>query len=408
MATSSLSRNGVFLTRSACKPSFLLAAGLLGYLTFSPLVWADGLSIDGTYNASTNVDSNRERVGAPEETYGVSTGIGLDIQYETGRSTFTLSPSLTANAVGGEGAEDEDLTGIDPTLLGGFLYSGKRYQLFSDFRFTARPASTEQLEESGLTEDVDTTQFTVNVNTGLAYLLDPTNQVTLAGSASLIRFVDAGTLLTPITTYGANVGWEHTARQDTILGLNVGLRQFNADDEENSTSLITDFSGSVQYQANERLAVDGTLGGSVVNTSRDRATGSESDLSFGITAGAGVTYQATADTLFGFQFAQGFEPSALGELQTVTRGGFNIEHDINSTMDAGFAVSYIRRESSGGFEEDDTLRETLQMSPNLGFALSREWELNLKYDMILTQSNEGDGIAHRGMIQIVRDFVILH
>ena len=369
-----------------------------------------GWAVSGSVSQRVEVDTNRDENTSPAPTYGAKSRLGLTVARETSAAAIEIRPSLSLSAFGGPG-DPGDLNRVDPGLSGSLTLQGRRLTLTSELEADAKPTSETQVLDTGIV-DQDTTQLSVRVSAELAYALDPRNRTTLAGTASLVRFTDEGTLLTPTTVYGLTAGWTHALDAATNITLSTGVSRFSADDASGTRALTFDMSGAVTHQFHPRLSGSARLGATLTRTVENAALGGRSaELEPGLSVLASLDWEAAPDTRIGLSLSQGLEASAAGELQTVRRAAINVEHDVNSRIRLGLGLSYSGRARSGsgqaGNANFSNNSDTINLETTLGYQLAQHWRANIGHVLHMTRRDQRKSLSNLVFLDLSHDFELL-
>lgn len=359
-------------------------------------------SLSGRTSYRVTGDINRDLDPGSQEallTQAVTAGLILDA--ETKRALVSAELGLTASHFLGEDPDLDGETRLDPSLNLRGTYRGKRYTVNAALGLDIQEASVAQTDDTGTTES-DTTQFSVRYSTGLEQQIDQLNTFILSSSGTLIDFSEASADLTPSVTFGLGAGWRRQLTETSTLTLTTGLRQFMADDTENTRSQVLDLLASLSHQRTSRHTFGGSLGSSFVRT---KADGEGVDFEVGLTGGVSFDYRFSEFAL-DLDLSQAIEPSSEGELQAFSRFGMTLSYDINAHERINLAGDLSRRAplGSGG---SSTL-DRLSLATTYSYALSEATQLSLGYVFQGSRdSDDGTAFGHRIFLSAERRFDVV-
>ncbi|GAB5467612.1 MAG: hypothetical protein Kilf2KO_06420 [Rhodospirillales bacterium] len=367
------------MSRALIPATCLVLAGLAPLASAQAGDWQLDAYADQRFEAETN----RTLSQSSDPIYGSISTLGLGLVYDQQDLVWTLDSDVSGLYYVGPG-DTAGLRRADPGVATALVYSQPRLTLESGGSFDIRPTAFTQVEDTGLTDEA-TAQLNTEAFAAASYDVDPRNQISLAGDASIIRFLDDVDSLTPTTIYGANARWDRLVNARTDANLSFGVRRFTADNEAASSSLI--FNGSVGggYRVSPRFWLMGQSGLNAIRTRQDEDSSRETDLSVGFSGNAEATWLATPRTDLTLEVSQSVEPSSFGELQNLSSAGLLVAHDVNSKTTLLLRTNYSRRASTGGYQDNDTNRQLFEVDPTVDLRLTQSWRAKLGYNLDLNR-----------------------
>lgn len=366
-------------------------------------------TLSGAVSQRVEADTNkRVDPDTPGAVIGFTTGLDLAVEAETQRASWSLEGGLRGSRFFGEGA-DEDLDRVDPNVQGSVEFRGKRYQTTSSFSLTRRGTSLTEFEDTGIV-DQDVTQTQVRLDSGVLFLVDPRNRMSVDGFASLRRFSEEIDGLTPSETYGISSAWVHDIDPRTAVRLQLGLRRFTTDSPDLQTeSFIYDANARVDHQLSQRLSFGLGGGVSVTDQNEEGAGGFEdSELVAGLNGEAELAYELETTRLT-LAASQRVEPSASGDLQNQSRVSVNLSEELTEVWRLAFSTSYIRQsaQSDDGDVEGGDTRQSVVLSPTLSTRLTPDWRMEFGYALRLTDGDAGAAISNSVFLGITRELAFV-
>lgn len=381
--------------------------------------WTLGGTFIQRFEADTNLELDDDSDGPA---YGGITSVDMAVSGRTGNASWSLVPGFRASGFVGPGAEN-DLNEITPRLSGEALYSGLNFEASGNFSFTRSSTAFTQFADGALDDggifipddslltERETTQTTVRGQVGLLYKMDARNDVRLTGNVLVRRFAEDVASLEPTTTYGARLAWTHRTDPRGSVGLDVGIRRFTADDDENTESLTLDVTGRVNRRLTQRVSVNAGLGVSATRQTEDVTdlfgTRRDTENNIGFNGNFGFDLQG-ADTRLRLNAGNSVQPSSSGELRNFTTLGLGVSHAVNHrtqiSLDARHTLTTTLGTSGGG---DDDLEQFFALSPVISYSLTDDWQAQLGYSFRLSSDEDGTAISNKVFVSLSHSFAVI-
>lgn len=333
-------------------------------------------------------------------TYATGLDTGLSVR-GTGKRT-SLSANLGINSEYFVG-EDEDVAGtgrIDPSLGLSISHRGQGMQLSFDSSVRVTAQDDSQTDNADNTSG-SPTRIDGNAQVSLQKTLSEINSAGFSVGTTIVEFADAANSnVVPTRGFFGNVNWRHEVDALNTLSFSAGLRDFSADNTENTNSQTLDVTVALDHIQTDRHRFDLTLGSSAVRSTDDFSDGP--DFNVGFNGGVGFNYNAKR-TNAGLSLRQSVDPSSEGDLQSFTRLSGNIGYQLTSDQSIAGSVTYIFRSSFDGDTEDS---QAVTISPSYRHRIARATSVSLSYQYRLISDDDfADG--HRVTVALTRDFNLL-
>lgn len=378
------------------------AAVLAAALGLAACAAPGSVSVDGSVSQRLEAHTNRALDGEPSPVFGSTTRAGLTTEWAAKRTTWKLETGVTASKFAGPG-ETDGLDRIDPDIRIDVSHLIPRGTLTGGAAFDIQPTSVTQVEDTGVI-NLDTAQISVQLSTGLVYLLDARNRLTLDGTAAVTRFTERVATLTPTTSYGLTGGWRRQMTPRTAATMSLGLDRFAADNAENERSLTASLSGRVEHAVNARLSGSAGIGADLVRRSRVLNVGRDVDLLASFRGDFSVAWLPAPDLSLSLDLGHGIQPSSAGALQTVSTTGLGVTYVVNDLFRTGLAMSYSRRAELGG--NGDT-RNLFTLTPSLSVQLDPHWQLDLNYILRMVDQPGNQAVSNAVTLNLSRSFEVV-
>lgn len=407
-----------------CLTSALLAGALMAVPVVGGAAdWSLVGSVGQFFEANTNPGVDVDNDGA---TYGASTRLNLSLGARTNRTTWSLSSGASLSRFGGPGATS-DLNTPNPNARGAVRYSGKRFDLgasvgfsrastsFLEFNTEAIIAAIEAegddfdgiiiLPEDDLLIERSSVRTLYNFNADTRYRLSPRNSFLFSGSGAISRFSENVGGLTDNSSLGFAVGFEHNLDPLSSVGLNLRLRQFTADNAEETLGRSIGFSTSYRTQLTRSTSLSASLGGGYNRIREfeivDGERVADVDTDFTVTGGLRASYRSARDTQISFGATHAVRPSSDGDLRNVT--AFNGAMNYNLTPLASVSVAAGHSISSElGNSGNNDLEHSFVFGPTLSYRFASAWSASLGYTFRFVDDESGTAVGNRVFLGVSR------
>ena len=358
-------------------------------------------------DVNRNLDPDEER----DTLLRTALDAGLILDAETKRALLTIDAGLAAEFFAGDNPPRENRDSLDPTRLdpsaaARYTYRGKAYTFTGNLGFEVRAATEAQADDTGLVDD-NASQINVRYGADLVLLLSETDQLSIGTSGGLIDFFNESLFSDLVATRTfdlARIGWQRQLTETSTIGVSAGLRQFAADNVDETRSQTVDLVLSLDHRRTPRHNFGLSGGVNFVRTTRQLlGPGKETDFDVAGLASASLDYTSSAFRA-GFGLSQSVDPSSEGELASFTRVDADLGYDVNELQNLDLIFSYSYRAPISG---DQETRHFLTIGPTYSFILSPETRLSLNYRFRASRE-EIDGIAtgHQLFLTLTRDFAL--
>lgn len=276
---------------------------------------ADGWSVAGSLSQSFEGDTNLTLDPNDDDgAFGSTTSLGLRFSSETSRTSFVISPGVTARLFT-ESSSSDNPTSISPRLSSRIDHRVGAFDIGGGFIFDVRPTAFSELNDLELGApdleviDQDATQISFRADAAIGYQIDSGNRFNIGPNFSIIRYTDDSDALSPSTTFGVSGGYSHQLNSRLALTAGLGARYVDTDGTPSSKDVLVDTNVGVRGQISDRFTLDGAIGLSFQN-SRDSASGSDNGIGF--TTDVDAAYAIRDDLSLSLVASRGIEPSASG------------------------------------------------------------------------------------------------
>lgn len=377
-----------------------LAAAIFMTAALSPTLGVAEWRLNGVASTTFETVTDRERDGDEDPAFGATGVLSVTLAALSPRTQWATTVGVTGSKFAGPGAED-DFDRLDPNLATSISHNAGLWGFGANASFDAQPTSITQLEDSGLTDE-DVIQYSTRVGASASYRLSARDSVSLGLSAALIEFSEQNNQLTPSFSLSANGGYQHAVNERLATNFNLGANRVFADDVPETTSTSVNGTVGVSYQLHNRLRFNFGLGPSATLT--ETVNPQTSDVTFGATGDAGLTWRADNQTSLGFEASQGLETSADGGLDNVARAGASVTHAVNQTFSSALALSYVRRTEDSAFISADSELDLVSVSPSVNLSLDRDVRATAGYSLTLSRENGRKAMSNRVFVTLTTDF----
>lgn len=390
--------------RALLGPSLAAAlAGAIGATVLPATTHAADYKITLRTGARLEAEVNRalDPNGGEGSVSGSATA-GVTMSAETKRGGVVANFGGSARArINADGELDSEID-FDPNLSVSATRRGKTTALNAAGDFRIRQVDAEQVEDTGVINET-ARQITAGARFSATEDIDARTALEGSFSVRMVDFTRNVASLTPSRTFSGTVNLSRAVTETTSAGARIALRRFFADNAEGDRSDTLDLGVDLTHQRTSRHTISASAGVTLVRTV-ERNTDAPASTDIGFTGRLGLNYRLK-DLALRVNLTQDIEPSAVGALQTFTRLGFSLSHDINGRESLSFAASAARRAPvSGGGET----RDTLSAGPSYSLRLDQETQLSLGYVFRLSrESDEGVATGHQVFLGVSREFPIL-
>lgn len=378
------------------------AIGSLGLSLGPSIVLGQSWDVETSTFQRAEVESNRSLGGEPDgAVYGGAAGFRLNASTATERGGFDISSSLAGDIFTGPGSVDESID-LDSSVEANLDRSFGRSAVGLGVSASAQPTSFAQFFDTGVTNE-DANQVNFAADGTVSHQISGRNSVSVSAAASTQRFFDGDTSLEPTNEVSAETAWSYSVTpltQTSVGGGVTGVRIDGSDVERISYDAFAGLSG----QASARLSYNVRAGASFSETSR---TGLDDTNDVNFNGSLGVTYEMPLLTT-SFSASQGVEPSSGGELQNQSSFSLNLAYGLSDHSQVALGAGYVFQTSADGFEDFDSERQSLVVSPSYELGLSERWGMSLGYDFRYSDVSEEDlETSHRVFLELRQNFFIV-
>ena len=362
--------------------------------TATPLGWSSGISLFERFE----FENNRSLGGDPDGSiYGPSAGIRANARRDTETTTIGVDSEIGGDYFFGDGAGDEDLD-LD-ARVGARV---ERRSLLTTYGLRAdvssRPTSVSQVDDSDVFDDAN--QFDFRLQGDLSYQATRRDDIRFSTGGEITRFFSGETDLDDTEEVFGTIAWAHQLSPVTETQVGTRLRGFFIDDDDNTNSYSANLFGGVNHRLSESLRVDVIAGATYLDSNRDIVGDDES---YGFEGRLGLDYRIS-DLSAAFSARQALEPSALGEVQNRTSVDFTLGYRLDEVSRLTFRSGYAFQKSADGFEDTDTERHLVRLSPGYQVEFTEWLGMRVGYDFRLEDEADDElETSHGVFVEFTQD-----
>ncbi len=346
------------------------------------------ISETATYN-----DNRGLQPISPGGTFGFLTALSLDLMAKTPTCQFSVNSNLDYPYHFGPGAVD--LT--DRLHFSTSESLKKQVSELTAFTLSAsqssQSTSTTELTDSGEI-NLNATRVTRSFQAGVNHAINRRNSMSLSASLTRISFTgDTGDLV-GYTDRSVSGSWQHHVTKLTDVTTTLGYSRYSPDDPSISAKSTYSAKVGLSSALTRRLSVSGSAG-----AQKTHVEGAPSTL--GWVGDVSLNYKRRS-TDFVLSASRSTSPSSLGELQTATSYGLNVNHAINRESHVDLGVTYSEFTSPSGS------RQLFVASASYSRQVTRNGRAELSYKFIQRHDDTGTATSNSVLLRLSRDLDILH
>lgn len=449
-------------TARSARAAALAAASVL--VVFACPAQAGDRSLVGSISQQFLGDSNVQLRRGDGASFGSITSLGLRYADERATSTFSLSGSASFSAF--TGRDNDNISGLFPSIDGGYVV--RRSTRTLGFTFGARVQPVDFFQNTNITvpgappppgeEDPDeetpdaernirTDAFRIRGNAGITYDQQVNSRESVSASlfGSFIDFTESDDELVPSQTLGFTAGWNRTFTSKVSGGFNSTVRYFQADDVDDRRSVSIDLVPGLSWQRTPNEGYSFSLGPAFTYTEREvpllgggvrnereetlsargsasmTFTGDVSTFSAGVTQAVEPTDEGVVANRTSVRLAWNRRLSSTSSLnlnggatfRTALSGDTGPDSDIDRVfgrVQAGYQRSINTVSSANAFtfyqvnDDDNIDRGTVGLGASYSYRLTEAVNANLGYTYRLEDSRES---SHRVFLTLSRGFTLI-
>ncbi|MEM1313542.1 MAG: hypothetical protein AAGI51_03240 [Pseudomonadota bacterium] len=426
--------------------------------------WPGDRSLTGSISQQFIADSNVQLREGDGSSLGSITSVGL--RYADERATSTLSLSGSASYSAFTGRENDNISGLFPTIDGGYVV--RRPTRTFGFNFGARVQPVDFFQNTNIIvpgeppdpdaddpdpevpdaeRNIETEALRIRGNAGFTYNQQVNSRDSISASlfASFIDFTESDDELVPSQTLGYSTGWNRVFTSKVSGGLNASVRYFQSDDVDDRRTISIDLVPGLSWQRTPNESYSFSLGPAFNITERripllGGGVREEQEETISARGSAGITYTGDVST-FSASLSQEVDPTdegvvanrttlraawnrrlsatsslnlaANGTFRTALSGDTDPDDDIDRVfgrVQGGYQRSINTFSSANAFtfyqidDDSDVDRGTVGVGANYSYRLTEAVSANLGYTYRLEDSRES---SHRVFLTLSRGFTLI-